>query len=52
MERHHKHQSLEDWQKQRILELAKLGVTTTAIAERIGVSKDAVRLVLRRSKLA
>lgn len=47
-----KHQILETWQKERILELAKIGVSTAAIAERIGVSKDAVRLVLRRSKLA
>lgn len=41
---------IEDWQKRRIVILATRGVKVTAIAERLGVSKDSVRLVLRRHK--
>lgn len=43
---------IEDWQKQRIVALWVQGVTVTAIAERLGISKDSVRLVLRQNKRA
>lgn len=39
---------IEDWQKQRIIALSVQGVASTAIAERLGISKDSVRLVLRQ----